>query len=413
MKKKIMFFAFGLFMLFGLNNVYAGSLSINGNSSVYVNSNVTVSVNFNNIAGRFVITSSNQNVLAGSYEDFFDNQTSTFSFTAKSAGSATITVSPVGAIGDYDNDSYTGGSRSLTINVVNKNTPSRIDVNKTYSKNNYLTSLGIEGYSLTPNFDKETLEYTVTLNPGTESVNVTATKEDNNASIKGSGEVNVSEGINTIEVVVTAENGNERTYVIKASVEEKDPIEVKIGNSNYRVVKKQDLLNTKDGYTSTTVKINDIEVPALYNEVTKVTLVGLKDEAGNINLYSYDTSTGEYKEYKEITFDLMNLYIQDKKDSKYKKVMIKINNMEIPAYELDGISDYYLLYATNTVTGNEGYYLYDKKENSVQRYNTELLEKITNEKDKYFAIIIVLSCVCFLSMLFLLVEVNRDSKREN
>ena len=71
------------------------------------------------------------------------------------------------------------------------------------------------------------------------------------------------------------------------------------------------------------------------------------------------------------------------------------------------LNEYYLLYGTNTTTGYTGYYLYDKKENTVQRYNTDILDKVTKEKDKYLSIVIVLSCVCFLTMLFLLIEINK------
>ena len=149
----------------------------------------------------------------------------------------------------------------------------------------------------------------------------------------------------------------------------------------------------------------------MYNSVTKVTLIGLKDEEGNINLFSYDTKTGKYKTYKEFTFDLMNLYIHHTKDTKYKKANIKINDIDVTAYKLEGIDDYYLVYGTNTSTGYEGYYLYDIKENSIQRYDTTLLDKVTEEKDKYLTVVIVLSCVCFLTMLFLLIEVNKYNKK--
>lgn len=414
MRKKYILILFMVTSLFiGMKNINAGSLSINGSNSVYVNSTVKVTINFNNIAGRFKITSSDSNILSGGAEDFYDNQTVTLTFSAKSEGTATITVSPVGAIGDYDNDEYTGGARSLTVNVKKKNTQSSIDINKTYSKNNYLKSLSIEGYELTPSFDKDTQEYTLELEPGTEKINISATVEDKNASVKGVGEVTVTEGNNTLNIVVIAENGNERTYKILANVEEKDPIDIKLNDKNYRVVKKRELIETKDGYQEITVKINDFEIPALFNEVTNVTLVGLKDEDGNIKLFSYDSKTGNYEEYKEFTFDVMNLYIHENKDTKYEKVNIKINGVDVVAYKLENIEDYYLLYATNTMTGYEGYYLYDVKENSVQRYNTYMLDKLTEQKDRYLTVVIVLSCVCFLSMLFLLIEVNRDNKRKN
>ena len=79
-------------------------------------------------------------------------------------------------------------------------------------------------------------------------------------------------------------------------------------------------------------------------------------------------------------------------------------------YKIEGLNDYYLVYATNTITGYEGYYLYDVKENSVQRYTSTLLDNVTYTKDKFMSIILVLSCVCFLTMLFLLIEVNKKNE---
>lgn len=414
MKKKYIWVLLLIVSLFlGVNDINAGSLSINGGGSVYVNSNVKVTINFNNIAGRFKITSSDSTVLSGGAEDFYDNQSISLYFKANSAGTATITVTPIGKVGDYDNEEYTGGARSLTINVKKKNTQSTIDVNKNYSKNNYLKSLNIEGYEINPIFNKDTLEYSVELEPGTETIKINVVTEESTASVKGAGDVTVTEGINTLNVVVTAENGNERTYKIVANVEEKDPIEVKIGNKKYRVVKKKELIGTKDGYREKIIKIDNFDIPALYNDVTDVTLIGLKDENGNINLFSYNSRNGEYLEYKEFTFDIMNLYVHENKNSKYEKTKIKINDIEVTAYKLENINDYYLLYATNTITGHEGYYLYDKKENSAQRYNTEMLDKLTQEKDRYLSIVLVLSCVCFLSMMFLLIQVNKYNKIKN
>lgn len=387
------------------------AFSINASQSVYVNSSIAVQIEAKGLTGRFDITSSNGSVIAGSDSKWIEDETITVYFTAKSVGTSTITVSAVN-VTDNDYNEFTG-SRSITINVINKSTPPSINVNPTYNKNNYLSSLSVEGYELNPGFDKETLEYSITLEPGTEKINIVANVEDRTATVKGNGEVSTSEGINTLEIVVTAQNGNERIYKILATVEEKDPIKVEIDKKNYTIVKKKELLGNKEGYIESTVKINEFDIPTLYNEITKVTLIGLKDEEGNIKLFSYNSKTGEYSEYKEFTFNLMNLYIHENKDNKYKKVNIKINDVDVNAYELEGIDDYYLLYATNTSTGYEGYYLYDTKENSVQRYDTTLLENITKEKDKYFAIVVVLSSVCFLTMLFLLIEINKVNKTKN
>ena len=260
-------------------------------------------------------------------------------------------------------------------------------------------------------FDKNTLEYSLTVEDGLDKIKINATKEDNKATVKGAGEVSLTEGINTINVVVAAENGNERTYKLTITVPEKDPIKVKIGDSNYTVVKRKELLKNMDGYEATTVKIYNFDIPAFYNSITDVTLIGLKDEKGNISMFAYDSNNDKYYEYKEFKFDVMNLYIHENKNSKYESVTININDKEVPAYKINGVDDYYLLYATNTFTGYEGYYLYDTKENSVQRYDSTMLDRLTQEKDKYLSLTLVLSSVCFLMMLFMLIKVNSDNKK--
>lgn len=400
-------------------NVYAAddyTLSVNANyTSVYVGSKVKITISSNNVMGSYSLSSSNVNILNGGDQNTIDSGDSfsrTYTFDAISPGTAVITLQPRynGSLRVYSDESVVT-SRSITINVVKKNTKPSVDVNKVYSKNNYLSKLEIDGYNLTPEFNKETLEYEVELEPGTEKININTSLESNKARVKGDGEVSVTEGINTINIVVTAENGNERTYKIIAKVDEKDPINIKINNNKYTVVKRKELLPSKDGYEETVVKINDFDIPSLYNAVTKVTLVGVKDREGNITLASYDSKTGVYDVYNEYKFDLVNLYIHEKKDSEYESIKLRINGIDTVAYKLDGVKDYYLVYATNTITGYEGYYLYDIKENSAQRYDTTILDNVSGTKDKYFSMVLVLSCVCFLTMLFLLIEVNRDNKR--
>lgn len=407
MKKiKYLLFLLLITIFVGVNKVMA--FSINANTTVYVGNSVKVTVEASGLIGRFDITSSNGNVLAGGDSKWLENSSVDLYFTANQVGSATITVNAT-EVSDGDGNEFTG-SRSITINVIKKSTTKPIEINKTYSNNNNLKSLSIDGYELNPNFNKDTLEYTIELTPGTEKINVKAVAEHASASIKGAGEVQVSEGINTINVIVTAQNGNEKIYKITANMEEKDPIDVEINGKKYRVIKKRELIGTKDGYKEDTVKITDFDIPTLYNEVTKITLVGLKDSDGNIGLYAYDSKTGKYSIYKEYEFNRMNLYIHEDKKSPYTKKKIKINGEEVTAYKVEDLDDYYLIYATNTMTGHEGYYLYDVEENSVQRYNTYMIDKLMKEKDKYLSIVLVLSCVCFLAMLFLLIEVNKIRK---
>ena len=59
---------------------------------------------------------------------------------------------------------------------------------------------------------------------------VNAEKADSYASLSGGGEITVSEGDNRIEIKVTSETGNEKTYVINAVVKDSNPITTTIDN---------------------------------------------------------------------------------------------------------------------------------------------------------------------------------------
>ena len=408
-----------MFLTF-ITRVKAYTYSLSSGNTVTVGSTITVTFKYNDVMGKYKIYSSDNTILSGGDEDVIespDASSRSFVFSAKKVGTVNVYVTPIGQGMNVYSSEAELGSIYATINVVNKsnsgsNGNKPVDINKTYSKDNYLKYLDVVDYDITPKFDKDTLEYKLDLDSDITSIIIKATASDENASIKGAGEVTVSEGTNTINIVVTAENGNERTYKIIANVKDKKPIKVKIGNKNYVVVKKDELLGTKEGYTNKEIEIKGIKVPALYNEATKVTLVGLKDDKGNIKLYLYDTKNGKYSVYNEFKFDLMNLYVHKAPKNKYEKTKIKINNTEVVAYKINGVDDYYLLYATNMSTGYEGYYLYDSKENSVQRYNEEMLSKLMQEKDKYFIIVIVLSCVCFLCMAFMLIQLNKGKNEK-
>ena len=92
---------------------------------------------------------------------------------------------------------------------------------------------------ISPEFSNDVKEYSLEVPNGTTSIVVIADKDDSSANITGAGEVSVNEGINRIEVKVTAENGNINTFVINVIVKELDPIEVKINDKTMRLVSSQ------------------------------------------------------------------------------------------------------------------------------------------------------------------------------
>ena len=220
------------------------------------------------------------------------SKTYTFSFKALKSGTAKVYVNNA-EVYDWDRNlmSVSKGSKSISIKT-------QAEIEASYSKNNYLKSLSVDGYELDPKFDKETLEYTIELDSTVESIKVNALVEDSKASLIGDGEKVVVEGSNTIELVVTAQNGNTRTYKIIANVKEINPINVEVNNKKYTVVKRKSALTAPDNFKETTVVINEEEIPAFYNEITDYTVVGLKDENGTINLFIYDLDSVKYTKYQ-------------------------------------------------------------------------------------------------------------------
>ena len=104
----------------------------------------------------------------------------------------------------------------------------RITITRAASPNNYLESLVIEGETFTPEFNRDRFNYNLTVPYETDTINITAIPEDEEASIIGDGEVSLKQGVNNVEVYVVAPNGNVRTYTIK--VTRKDPITAKLLN---------------------------------------------------------------------------------------------------------------------------------------------------------------------------------------
>ena len=387
--------------------VSAGDVSIvTNNRNPSVGSNVVVTVKAPNVAGNFSVTSSNQSVLSGGSSNSWIEGSVTYTFVAKAAGTATITVKPIDAA-DYDGNVFSA-VKSVTITVGNKTTTS--STKKDLSSDNTLSSLSIDGVNLEPAFNKNTTSYNVNLEAGVTKINVKATPNDKSAKVTGIGEIEVSEGNNNIEVVVTAENGSTKTYTITANVKEYDPINVKVENSKYTVVRNIKNVTAPNGYEETKIKIKGEEVPAFKNKTTGYTLVLLKDDKGNQNFYIYKDK--KYILYKEYTFNKIILYPMElKKVPKgYKKTKITFNDDKIIAYKKNKKSNYALIYGMNVETGKKHIYMYDKEEDTLQIYNDELNDVSDEKIEQYKMLIAGLSGLSVLLFLILMIVIMKNHK---
>jgi len=409
-----------IFTFVGINNVNASSVSMKASSNTITRGNTaTITTTINADSGIYTIEGSMSCKGAGvsggidlNYEDMdTESKSKSFTFTIKptSSGTVTCTTSNVMLRELAKESNYSIGSKSITITVKDP----VVVPPKQYSSNNNLSSLSIEGYEFDKSFSKDTLEYSVEVPNGTETVKINASASDKTASVKGIGEIEVSEGSNKLEVKVTAENGNVKTYVINVTVKELDPIEETVGDKKYNIIRKEGVLEAPENYEKTTIKIGEEEVLCYKNEVTNNILIGLKDEEGNAKFYTYDEETGKYSEYNGYKIGGLNLNVlpmpSDKIPKGYSKVTFEYNEQKIEGYqytdknttyaidETVSGNDFYLIYAINEVTGVEGIYVYDKLEGTVQRYNeVSQISEIQQEKDNY-KIYFIITLVSFLT----------------
>lgn len=411
-----------------ISEVAAAGYSINVTSkSVTIGNSVTLTINGSDIAGKFNISSSNSSVISVSSSSvWIDNNSQSITLNTKNTGSATITISPTD-VTSYGGETITG-NKTITITVNKKQTST--STNKPAapkSANSYLSSITIDGYELDNKFDKETLEHSVTVKEGTEKIKINAQLADSSATVTGTGEKTVTEGLNTFEIVVTAENGSKRTYTLKVTVKEFEPIVAKVNNEEFTVVRKRKNLPTISEYFSEKeITIGEDTVEGYYNEQLNYEIVGLKNKSGDVSYYRY--KDGKYTKYNEQTFNGKVLQILDKElEGGYKKTSFKYNDNNITSYQevkLDIIkntyaldnndikgNDFYLFYAINVETGKEELYQYDAQEKTIQRYNTQILDMYKEQSDKYYLYLLCSILTIGLIIIFFSVAIITGNKK--
>lgn len=336
----------------------------------------------------------------------------TYSFKAIAKGSTTISVKAVGAM-DWEEKSFSITKSSKTIKII-----TQAELESSYSKDNYLKSLSIDDLSISPTFTKDNTTYKVDAPSDTTKINIKATANDSKASISGNGEHEVSEGENKFTITVTAENGSTKEYNIIVNVVDPNPINININNKEYLIVKRTSLLEIPEGYEEKELEIQEQKIKVFYNETNKITLIGLKDTEGNIELFIYNEDDKTYTKYNEIKLDqllILPLDIDKKFDSLYKESTIKINDTEIKCLKQDN-SEFAIIKAQNLSNGEKDYYLYDSKTNTLIRYTDEMTKEYKEKIKMYTEIICLLGAettiIIFILMCILISKMRKNKKRK-
>ena len=418
--EKVWLFLIGLCAL-GIMEVNAASGSIRVTSSasnVVINNTftVTVTVSSTNKLGSwqyslnydsklFSLVKSDVNPF---HADVGNGQitTKSYKYTFKAVAKGTGAFSITGAqILDWDENVLTTSTTSVNVKALTQQ-----ELQASYSKNNNLKSLEVEGYTLTPEFDKNVLEYNLDVPNDVEKVNILATREDSKARVNGAGEVSLVEGPNKFNITVTAENGSTKIYVVNINVLELDPINVTIGNDEYTVVRKKDVLTAPTTFEDKIVIIDDKEVPAFYSSKADITLVGLNDINGNVKLYIYNEKENTYQEFKIIELGNLVVYPLDNNEDirGFERLAVNINEYEIDAYQKTNITDYYLIRGINLETGKENYYQYDNIEKTLQRYD---LNNSNSDENFYLIMLTCSGGIILLCLIIILSLVTKKGKK--
>ena len=427
--KKIKLLLVGVILSLVMPNVVnaaSGTIGISSSSTVVVGNTVTVNVtlssstalgawefDINYDSSYLQLTSSNAENNGTYFVGYVTgantkSKTYTLKFRALKSGTTNITV------GSYD--VYAWDESSMSISRSNKKLTlmTQEELEASYSKDNNLKSLSVtvgeESYAIDPEFNADVLEYNVTVPTGTTMVNVNATKNDSTAIVDGDGEIEVTEGLNTIPIVVTAQNGDEKTYTLIVNVEDQNPINVVIDGKNYTVVKSATLLSAPSAFSETTVQIDGFDIPAFVNDAIGYTLVGLKDEDGNVALYRY--LDGEYSLYNEFNSKSYTLVpVPFDKDLDYIKTTALINGVSMDVYKYSEDSNLVIINAINLETGKEDLYLYDPDSGAAIVFDESFIQD-TNQTIEYYTYIIIAFGGALLLMLIVIFVLLHSTKKK-
>ena len=165
------------------------------------------------------------------------------------------------------------------------------------------------------------------------------------------------------------------------------------------------------------VEVGNEKVTGYYNEKLNIYLLALKDEKGKIGLYIYDNNKKSYVKYEYITEGKITLYLNnpDKIPDKFKKYNIMVKNTTVDVYKISKSDSLGIVYGTNVETGHKGWYVFDKKEQTLARYYDKeaLFYKKQIESYKNYLMILagIVSVIIIVVVIISLVKGKKKHRR--
>ena len=203
-----------------------------------------------------------------------------------------------------------GSSTIYTIKVIRKEA----------SNNNYLDDLYIDGYDISPTFNKDINKYTLEVNENTNKINIKTETSDERAKVKGDGNITLATGINNLTIEVEAENKDVREYVIEVTrlngTSSLNDLKIEGYNLNFK----------KDTYTyylDVSSNIDTLNIKPKYDSDTKIEIVGNKDLKEGINeIYLNVLGNNKSKSTYKIVVNKLSKEEEEKQEKNNKLLRI-------------------------------------------------------------------------------------------
>ena len=300
----------------------------------------------------------------------------TFSFTLKfnalKAGTSSITVK--------SQEVYDADSKAVTLNHIGSSSV-KINAADTSSRDASLASLTISPGTLKPAFSADTTEYTAAVPSDVTSITVSAPAKDGGAKVTVSGNDDLQDGENTITCTVTAEDGETtKTYTIV--VTKSDDAAASAGETdsdsaetNAGVVGDSEL---PSGFTATEIEYEGRTVKAATDD-SGMTLLYMTDDSGNGDFFVYNSETGALSAYVVVKMAEKTVVVLPPEcipegtalPDGFAECTIDIGDHTVHGWiwkdSGDSAPEYCVVYGRNE-NGEEGFYRYDQKEMTLQRY---------------------------------------------
>ncbi|MBR6530236.1 MAG: cadherin-like beta sandwich domain-containing protein [Clostridia bacterium] len=294
----------------------------------------------------------------------------TITFKTVALGEARIsTVTREVYAEDYSSISVSEASR--TVSIVNR---------PAASWENRLSALTCEGFAFTPDFDPDVTRYSGEVPYSVTGLKFAASAKHSAASVRVSGADELAEGENTVQITVTAENGNTRTYTVVVNRKASNLFaeQVTVEGDSYLFPRDPSEVTAPAGFAPVEGTYNGKSVLFYENAASSLKLAVLITQTSAESAskaFLYDEASGEFYPYFEVE-TVPQKYVFVKKPQNvsvpegFVPSILVVAGVEQDAWEKNDVtlsSPQTLVYAA-PIDGSPAFYRYDRKSGDFTLY---------------------------------------------